>query len=297
MWAKLEGIVPPLVTPLVAQDRIDTDGTRKVIEHVIAGGVAGIFILGSTGEAPSLSYALRREFIRLCCEIVNGRVPVLVGGSDTAIVETIQLAKFAKQSGASAVVVTSPYYFACTQDDLVRYIRSLLDQIDGMPLMLYNMPGLTNVWFDIATVKELSQHPGIVGIKDSSGDLNYFEKLCQLHQERPDWSIFMGPEHLIAQAMKLGANGGVPGGANVEPELFVSLFKAKGEEVTDIQKRVDQLQEIYTVGPWFVVTKCACSVRSLCGDFVALPFTQLTDAQRAKVKDVLDGLRINRDQH
>jgi len=101
----LRGIVPPLVTPLIDRDQLDIPGMKRLVEHVLGGGVHGLFILGTTGEAPSLSYHLRRQWIDMVCELVAGRVPVLVGITDTSFFESFSLAKYASQAGANAVVL------------------------------------------------------------------------------------------------------------------------------------------------------------------------------------------------
>jgi 4-hydroxy-tetrahydrodipicolinate synthase len=113
------GIVPPLVTPLLGRDKFDVAGFERLLEHVIGGGVHGVFILGTTGEAPSLSYRLRREVIEQTCKIVRGRVPVLVGITDTSIVEAVNLARYAAESGAQALVTSAPYYFPAGQPELI----------------------------------------------------------------------------------------------------------------------------------------------------------------------------------
>src|SRR4051812_43501002 len=107
----LEGIVPPLITPLLSHDQLNEPGLERLIEHVLAGGVHGLFILGTSGEAPSLSYRLRRELIARTCQLVAGRVPVLVGITDTSIVEALGVARSAAEAGAQAVVASTPYYF------------------------------------------------------------------------------------------------------------------------------------------------------------------------------------------
>src|SRR5947209_3616044 len=109
--SKFHGIIPPLVTPLVDRDTLDYAGLQRLVKHVVGGGVHGIFLLGTTGEAPSLSYRLRRELITRVCELVEKRVPILVGITDTAFVESVALANHAAQAGASAVVLSTPYYF------------------------------------------------------------------------------------------------------------------------------------------------------------------------------------------
>ena len=118
---QLSGIIPPLVTPLTARDELDHNGLARLLDHVMDGGVSGVFILGTTGEAPSLSYRLRRELISTVARHVNGRIPVLVGVTDTAFVESVDLAKHACDAGADAVVLTTPYYFPAGQTELTSY--------------------------------------------------------------------------------------------------------------------------------------------------------------------------------
>ena len=288
------GIVPPLVTPLADRDKLDHAGTQRLLEHVIDGGVNGIFILGTTGEAPSLSYRLRREFIQLVSEIVAQRVPVFVGVTDTSLVESLRLADFAKEAGVDAVVLSTPYYFPAGQTELIQYIADIVEEI-SLPLMLYNMPSLTKVWFEIDTLRTLTQHDQIVGVKDSSGDLKYFQQMLALKELRPDWSMFIGPEHLTAQAIGMGGDGGVNGGANIYPQLFVDLYQAAVEqnhqEIELLTQRVDRLQQIYTVGKYasrFIkATKCALSINGICSDHMAEPFNHFMPLQRAEVDHIL----------
>ena len=291
----LRGIVPPLVTPLLDRDTIDVDGTRRLLDHVIGGGVSGIFILGTTGEAPSLSYRLRREFIELACECAGGRVPVLAGVTDTSFIETIALADFAANAGVKAVVLSTPYYFPAGQTELIRYIGQVVHEL-SLPLMLYNMPSLTKVWFEIDSLKQLAEHEQIVGVKDSSGDIKYYEQLLSLKQLRPDWTMLIGPEHLTAESVVLGGDGGVNGGANLYPELFVELFRAADsgdqERVALLQQRVEKLQQIYDVGKYasrhIKATKCALSLLGICSDHMAEPFNHFLPPERERVKAIID---------
>jgi dihydrodipicolinate synthase/N-acetylneuraminate lyase len=219
------GIIPPVITPLTDRDTLDQAGLERLIEHLISGGVHGLFILGTTGEAPSLGYRLRRELIERTCKLTAGRVPVLVGITDTAFVESVGVAHHAAECGAAAVVLSTPYYFPAGQTELLGYVQNLLPQLP-LPLVLYNMPSLTKVWFELDTLKKLTDQERIVGIKDSSGDLKYFESLMSLRAARPDWSIMIGPEAMLPQAMKLGGDGGVTGGGNAYPRLFVECYQA-----------------------------------------------------------------------
>jgi dihydrodipicolinate synthase/N-acetylneuraminate lyase len=291
----LRGIVPPLVTPLAKRDQIDEEGTIRLLDHVIAGGVAGIFILGTTGEAPSLSYRLRRDFIRLACRLVGNRVPVLVGITDTSFVESIDLANVAKDAGARAVVLSTPYYFPAGQTELTRYVEYVLEEL-SLPLMLYNIPVLTKVPFEIETLRRLSGHSGIIGVKDSGGDIDYFRELLQLKEVRPDWTILIGPEHLTAEAVAMGGDGGVNGGANIFPRLFVDVYNAASagdaDSLAPLVDRVQRLQQIYEVGKYmsrFIkATKCALSIQGICSDHVAEPFNHFLQSERAKVAKILE---------
>jgi len=289
-----KGIVPPLVTPLSARDKLDVEGLQRLLNHVIVGGVSGVFILGTTGEAPSLSYRLRREMISQTITMVDGRVPVLVGVTDTAFTESVDLAKYAADCGADAAVLTTPYYFPAGQTELTAYVQNIAPLIP-LPLMLYNMPGLTKVWYEIDTLRELSSIESIVGVKDSSGDLNYFAEVCKLKSDRPDWSILLGPEALLAEAHALGGDGGVSGGANVAPKLFVECYRAlvAGDEsaVTKTREQIIAFQKIYDVGKYasrhIKATKSALSLLGICSDLPADPFHRFLEPQREQVASIL----------
>lgn len=282
------------MTPLAARDELDVDGLGRLLERVIDGGVSGIFILGTTGEAPSLSYRLRREMIERSIDAVAGRVPVLVGVTDTSLVESVELSKFAAERGADAAVLTTPYYFPAGQTELITYIHQIASMIP-LPMMLYNMPGLTKVWFDIETLQELSDIDSIIGVKDSSGDLEYFARLCKMKSSRPDWSILMGPEAMLPEACELGGDGGVCGGANVLPTLFVDCFDAcrdgDAARVEKLSQRIVELQQIYNVGKYasrhIKATKSALSLLGVCSDLPADPFNRFLEPQRNQVAEVL----------
>jgi 4-hydroxy-tetrahydrodipicolinate synthase len=292
------GIIPPLVTPLLGRDEIDHAGLERLIERVIAGGVHGVFVLGTTGEAPSLSYRLRRELIERATSLVAGRIPVLVGITDTSFVESVELAKHAAQVGANAVVLSTPYYFAAGQTELIGYVQNLVPELP-LPLVLYNMPSLTKVWFEIETLEKLSSIPNIIGLKDSSGDLDYFAKAIQLKKLRPDWSIMIGPEAKLPAAMRLGGDGGVAGGANVFPRLFVECYDAclagDSARISELQEAIDALQQIYEVGKYaskyIKATKCSLSLLGVCDDFMAEPFHRFLAPERARVEAVLRSLK------
>lgn len=295
----LNGIITPLITPLSGRNSLDKEALYRLVEHIIKGGVNGVFVLGSTGEGPCLSYQLRRELIRETCRIVSSRIPVLVAISDTSMEESIDLAKVAAEAGADAVVLATPYYFPAGQTELLQYVRTIVSELP-LPAMLYNMPALTKVWFEIETLRKLIDLEGIIGIKDSSGDFAYYEELCSLKNERPNWTFFIGPEEKMIASLALGGDGGVNGGANVYPKLFVDAYRSArdGDETRQLslQKKIEAFGKIYEVGKYasrFIKgTKCAASILGLCDDRMAEPFNRFYPEDREKVKKILDDLDL-----
>jgi len=208
-----------------APDQLDVEAVDRIVEHLIAGGVSGLFVLGTTGEGPSLTYQMRYEMVERTCEAAEGRIPVLVGVTDTCLADSIALAEHAANHQADAIVAAAPFYFDVGQTALQDWFVQLADA-SPLPLMLYNMPSCVGVTLEPETVDRLSVHPRIIGIKDSGGDLNYFHQLCERHRHRKDFVIFMGPEELLAEAVAAGAAGGVCGGANLIPQFYSRLYRA-----------------------------------------------------------------------
>lgn len=296
---KYRGIIVPMVTPLSGRDKLDREGLELLIERVIKGGVHGIFVLGTTGEAQSLSYGVRREIIKLACQQVNARVPVFVGITDTSSVESVKLAEVAHTEGADALVLTAPYFFPAGQTELFAYIKDMVPRL-RLPLMLYNFPGMTKIWFEIKTLTHLAEMDGIIGVKDSSGDISYYKEVCKLKKIRPDWSIFIGPEALMSLSLDVGGDGGVSGGANVYPRLFVDCYEAKVagdlERVEELTNKIEEFQEIYTIGKYaskyIKATKCCLSVLGVCDDFMEQPFHRFRPEHRAMIKEMLERFQV-----
>jgi 2-dehydro-3-deoxy-D-pentonate aldolase len=295
----LEGIVPPLITPLRSRDELDHAGLERLIERTLRGGVHGLFILGTSGEAPSLSYRLRREVISKASKIVAGRVPLLVGITDTSLVEALGVARAAADAGAQAVVASTPYYFPSGQPELVYFFKQLALELP-LPLFIYNIPVMTKTLFEPDTVRQLAQLEGIIGVKDSSGDLNYFKKMVEISKDRPDWRLFMGPEHLLVDALRVGGHGGVNGGAQVDPNLLVGLYNAtrSGDQakVKALQERLAILGKIYGVGQYGSAVikgmKCALSLIGICDDELAPPMARFNPPEREKIRKVLEQLDL-----
>jgi len=294
------GIVPPMVTPLAERDAIDVPGLERLVEHILAAGPAGLFILGTNGEGPSLSYRLRHELIDRVAEQVAGRVPLLVGITDTASVEAVEVADYAADAGAQAVVLAPPPYYRVGQDDLVEYVRHMAAELP-LPIFLYNMPSCTKLALEPETVRRLMDVPGVVGLKDSSGDMLYFHRIRELLAERPDFSLLLGPEELLAEAVLLGAHGGVSGGANLCPQLYVDLYQAAAggrvDRAAELHAKVMRISGLlYTVDPHgsgvIKGLKCALSCLGICSDLPAEPLQPFADAQRKLISERLEELRL-----
>lgn len=294
----LRGIVPPMVTPLLETDMLDVEGVKKLIEHLIAGGVNGIFILGTTGETQHLSFKVRKELIRKTCEFVAGRLPVLVGITDTSMYESLALADLAAECKADALVAAPPYYFALGQPELIEYYEALADKC-ALPLYLYNMPSHTKVMIEPETVLTLSHNKNIIGLKDSSANGVYFHKLLHLFKNRPDFGLFVGPEEMMASVVLMGAHGGVAGGANLYPKLFVELYKAAEaknmDRVAILQaKMMDVGIELYSIGrfgsSYIKGLKSALALKGICNDYLAQPFNMFRNPEKSKVEKALEKL-------
>lgn len=297
---KTRGIIVPLVTPLTGEDVLDATGLERLIEHVVGGGVHGLFLLGSTGEAPGLSARLRREAIERACRQVGGRVPVLVGITDTSVAESLRLAQIAHAAGAQALVLSAPYYFVISQDEMAAYVERLAPRLP-LPLFLYNMPAFTKFHFEPRTVERLARIPSVAGVKDSSGDLLYFRELQQIAKGRPELSLLIGKEELLAEAVLLGADGAVCGGANLHPRLFVELYEAACAgnlpAVRKLHSRVLEFsRRIYGVGSYassyLAGLKCALSLAGLCDDGMAEPLARLGESERASIREALGELGL-----
>lgn len=296
----LRGIIPPLLTPLSGPDQLDAAGLERLVEHVLAGGVHGLFILGTTGEGPGLPYDVRHELVDRVCRQVDGRVPVLVGITDTIYTETLRLAEHAEDAGAAAVVLSSPYYFPVGQADLRHYIATVAAQAP-LPVFLYSIPSHTKTTFELETLQAALELPNVVGFKDSAGNMQAFHQARVLAAQRPDWSVLIGPEELLADAVLLGAHGGVCGGANLAPRLYVDIYEAAA--AGDVARALALQERVWAIsrnfyqlgiqhGSWLKGLKCAVACLGICDDCMCEPFQPLGAAERQLVKQRLHDLGL-----
>ena len=291
----LKGIIPPLVTPLNSYQELDIPGLERLIEHQLSGGVHALFILGTNGEAPSLSYKLRKEYIKRTCELVNNKIPVLVGITDSAMAGSLEIAEYAQQVGADAVVVAPPYYFPISDKEMFNYLETLAPKL-ALPFLIYNMPSHTKIHLKVDIVKR-AKELGALGIKDSSGDMLYFYSLIEEFKNSPDFSIITGTEIFLPETIIHGGHGAVAGGANMFPKLFVDLYKASVandlETISKLREKVLLLyQTIYQVGKstsrFVKGTKCVLSVMGICNDYMAPPLQKFSPSKREQIEAYLE---------
>ncbi|MEY5024720.1 MAG: hypothetical protein RLZZ244_248 [Verrucomicrobiota bacterium] len=284
---KYHGIIPPLITPLLASGALDPGGLERLVEHVLGGGVHGLFLLGTTGEGPGLAYAVRRELVERACRQVAGRVPVLVCVTDPSYEQALVVARWAADAGADAVVAAPPFYWTPSQAELRDYYHQLAAQ-SPLPLFLYNMPGRTQTVIEPDTVRFLREHPRILGLKDSSGSMNYLHQVLTQCRNGEEWPVFVGEEETLPYALSAGAQGGVHGGANVFPRLFVRLYEAciGGQQTLagHLQKQVIAWGAAYRLspGPFSGIRgiKTALSLRGLCHEAPTFPYRGLDPEAR-----------------
>jgi dihydrodipicolinate synthase/N-acetylneuraminate lyase len=291
----IQGIVPPLVTPLRSADTLDIAGLERLVANQLTAGVDGLFILGTTGEGPSLSSELQRQVISTTRRLVaSSNLPIFVGITDTSLIESLALAKYSAEQGATAVVAAPPFYFPAGQTELRHWFTLLADQ-SPLPLILYNMPSCVKIDIAAENLSALLQHPNICGLKDSSGNLDYLSSAVQIAGARADWPVLVGPEALLIQATELGAVGGVTGGANLCPRLFTQLLQAirtkDMPEIDRLQSIVQELQQLYQFGKYgssyLKGLKCALDLSGYCSGLLAPPFDSFNQPERRKVEQWL----------
>lgn len=298
MKPRFSGVIPPVVTPMVSAEELDAAAVDRIVEHLIDGGVAGLFLLGTTGEGPSLMYQMRYEMTEQVCRKAAGRVHVLICVTDSSLGESLALAEHAAENGATAIVAAAPYYYDVGQEALYQWFRELADR-SPLPLMLYNMPSCVGVNLELETVIRLSDHDNIVGIKDSSGDLPAFQKMSARFRGREDFVTFMGPEELLNEAVEAGGSGGVCGGGNLLPHVYSQLYAAsvagdqqKAAELRHIIDRVFQVVYRDPSGRMNLIPalKFALQECGVCSSLTAPPLLAVSPEHAAQIRQHLPQL-------
>ncbi|HAY43212.1 MAG TPA: dihydrodipicolinate synthase family protein [Micrococcaceae bacterium] len=220
---KYTGVIPPVVTPRASDGSIDVPSLHRVVEHLISGGVSGLFILGSSGEVPYLSNAEREQVAREIVAVNAGRVPVLAGASEQTTVRTIEEGAKLIALGADALVVTTPFYALSNAAEIETHFREIKKAL-GVDLFAYDVPVRTHHKLPLDVAVRLANDGIIAGVKDSSGDDVSFRQLLLATKDVEGFSVFTGHEVVVDGALLGGAHGVVPGLGNVDPAGYRRLF-------------------------------------------------------------------------
>jgi len=270
---RFAGILPPLVTPLTESGELDEAALRRCLEYVLAGGVHGVVMLGSSGEAALLLPRLRRRTLEVALEVVNGRVPVIVGTGEPSTTLAAESTRQARQDGAAAAIVVPPYYFPLDQEAVERHYR-VVHEVGGLPLLAYHIPAMTKVRIEPDTLRTLAEAGVLTGVKDSAGDFGYFQRAVDETRHLPTFVALEGSDQLLYAGMAYGGDGAISVLSQVAPAVVVALYEAGRTGDWPRAKALHQhLQEIrVAIGPgWIPAIKGALHALGLCGPSVAIP--------------------------
>ena len=283
------GIFPPVITPHFDDDEIDRDGFASMIEHLIASGVHGIIVGGTTGEYYAQSREERIELMALGAEVINNRLPMIVGVSAIRTQDCIDYGLQAKQAGADAILVASPYYAVPTQLELANHALTI-DREVNLPIMLYNYPHRTGTLMQADFFDRVGRSHNFRGIKESSGDIN---QLHLLAREYPHIDLLCGMDDQALEFFAWGAKGWVCGGGNCLPEAHLALYQAcvidgdfnKGRRI--MSALLPFLSILEQSGKFIQAIKYACTLRGLPAGPVRAPLRELTKEQKREIDAVL----------
>lgn len=282
------GSIVALVTPMHEDGSVDYDTLRRLIDWHIAEGTDCIGVVGTTGESPTVTVEEHCEIIRVAVEHAAGRVPIMAGTGGNATREAIELTRFAKEVGADCHLQVVPYYNKPSQEGIYRHFRAVAEAVD-LPMVLYNVPGRTVADMQPDTALRLAQVPGIVGIKEASGNI---ERAAWLIKQAPaGFSIYSGDDGTAVALMLLGGHGNVSVTANVAPrlmhELCMAAIDGQVRRAVELHMRLLPLHRQLFCEPSPAPAKWAMAQLGLCGPTLRLPLTPLTDGGQALVGDAL----------
>lgn len=284
----ITGSIVALVTPMLADGSVDYPALRKLIDWHIAEGTDCIGVVGTTGESPTVDVEEHCEIIRVSVEQAKGRVPIMAGCGGNSTAEAVALAKFAKDVGADCQLQVVPYYNKPTQEGQYLHFKAIAEAVD-LPMVLYNVPGRSVADMQHETVMRLATVPGIVGIKEATGNI---ERAQWLIKEAPKgFAVYSGDDGTAVALMLCGGQGNVSVTANVAPrlmhELCVAAVAGDTRKAMEIQFRLLPLHKALFVEANPIPIKWAVAQLGLCGDHLRLPMTPLTPTHHAAVRAAL----------
>ena len=285
----IRGSIVALITPMLDDGSVDYPALRKLIDCHIAEGTDCIGVVGTTGESPTVSVEEHCEIIRVSVEQAAGRVPIMAGCGGNSTREAIALAKFAKQVGADCQLQVVPYYNKPTQEGQFQHFKAIAEATGDLPIVLYNVPGRSVADMAHDTVLRLTQVPGIVGIKEATGNI---ERAQWLIKDAPkEFSIYSGDDPTAVALMLCGGHGNVSVTANVAPrlmhELCVAAIAGDVARAMDIQLKLLPVHKALFVESNPIPVKWAVSRMGLSKPALRLPLTPMTEANQPVVERAL----------
>lgn len=282
------GIIPPIVTPFTPDGAVDEAGLRGVIRYLLGGGVHGVFIAGSTGEAYALGDEQLYRALEVAIDEVKGAVPVFVGTGRITTDESVRIAKGTESAGADALSIVTPYFITPTQDELYDHYAAIA-KATKLPILLYNNPGRTGVVIEPDTIARLSAIENIVGMKDSSGNMGKMVDTIRLCP--PDFALFCGFDMIIYPTLAAGGAGAVPASGNIAPRLIVDLYEhfraGRFEEARKLQEQLAPLRKAFSLGTFPAVLKEGLNLLGVPVGAPLLPVRPLEPAARDKLRATL----------
>ncbi len=293
------GAVVPLVTPCLADGRLDPAAVDRLVESQASGGVEGVLVLGTTGEGPSVPAALHRPLIERAAAAAAGRLRVYANVAGTCLADAVAAGNDYLDAGADAVALLPPYYYPSRDEELAGWFSALLDGIGG-PAVIYNIPATTGVSIPLDVVGGLVDHPRLVAIKDSEKDEARHTELLRRFGGRDDFSVFIGVGALMAHGLKLGADGIVPSSGNLIPaecqRQVEAARRGDWEAVDASATRQAEVAAAYqngrTLGQSLAALKGLAQQLGLCGPDVFPPLLRLPDDELAALGEEAKRLKL-----
>jgi len=282
----VRGSIPALITPMLEDGKVDYTTLRQLIDWHVAEGTDCIGVVGTTGESPTVTVDEHCEIIRVSVEQAAGRVPIMAGCGANSTAEAIELAKFAKKVGADCQLQVVPYYNKPTQEGQYRHFRAIAEATPDLPVILYNVPGRTVADMQHDTVLRLAQVPGIVGIKEATGNIERAQWL--IRDLPPEFAVYSGDDPTAVALMLCGGAGNVSVTANIAPrlmhELCMAALRGDVKEAMRIQFQLMPVHKNLFVEANPIPVKWAMQRMGLCGPTLRLPMTELSESQQPVVE-------------
>ena len=294
-----KGVIVPLVTPLTPDLQLDQSALRRLINHIIEGGVHGLFVLGTTGEGVSLDFETRCQTIEQSRAAVPGRVNLYVGISHACLTEVLRLERFCRERGVKTVVIHPPFFYTVGYEELDRYFERVLDAVT-CKVMLYNIPHLTKMDIPIELIEKLSTHPQVIGLKDSSKDMDRLCTLIEMFAARKDFQMLAGVSAVSLWALRLGAAGFVPSVGNLCPAWWRELCDRHRRDETaradQLSERLLEINNIFQSGSDglhpIARIKAGLEILGICSRQVAGPLLAATDEQLEQIRRKMKAAEI-----